>query len=158
MKNLIITLIITAVSSFFAPTSLTAQRPGHAPVPQHHRAHPVKMKKAKIAKKGTWAYLGKKTVNMTADRDEMLVTAYEGSFTSLKLSVAKSPVHIQYMEVVFANNEIKKFTIDKNYSEGSHIGFFDLPGNKRIIKKIIFQYQTIGNEKGKAKVQVWGKH
>ena len=156
MKNLIISLIVVLTTSLILPASINAQRGANGP--GHNHAHPANVKKALIAKKGTWSYLGKKTADIKADRDEMLVTAYEGSFTSLKLSVTNSTIHIKNNEVVFANNETKKFTIEQVFSENSSSKIFDLPGNKRVIKKIIFQYKTVGQDGGKAKVQVWGKH
>lgn len=120
--------------------------------------HPPKPGKVKAVQKYKWEKLGSKTVNMKADTDHLLVTAYEGTFTKVKFHVAKAPIHVKSITVVFGNGEKQHFNIDKNFPKGTDSKVFDLPGNKRIIQKIKFEYTTIDNGKGKAVVTAWGKH
>ena len=120
--------------------------------------HPPKPAKMKAAQQHKWENLGSKTVNMKADTDHLLVTAYEGAFTKVKFKVAKAPIHVKSIKIVFANGESQKFIIDKNFPKGTESKVFDLPGNKRIIQKIKFEYKTIDNGNGKAVVTAWGKH
>lgn len=106
-----------------------------------------------------WEHLGTRTVNMTVDHDEILVTAKDGLFTKIKFVVTKAPLHIINCRVVFGNGEDMNVDIKHNFKKGDDSRVIDLPGNKRIIKKIVFNYKTIGAAgKGKAIVKVFGKH
>lgn len=127
------------------------------PVMAQHPPHPKPLK-AKVGQKHKWENLGSKTVNMKADTDHLLVTAYEGAFTKVKFKVSKAPIHVKSIKIVFANGESQTFNIDKNFPKGTESKVFDLPGNKRVIQKIKFEYQTIDNGNGKAVVTAFGKH
>jgi hypothetical protein len=142
MKILMKSLLMMVAVLLFAPSF--AQHPPHP--------------KGKAVQKHKWEKLGSKIVNMKADTDHLLVTAYEGAFTKVKFHVAKAPIHVKSITIVFGNGEKQHFEINKNFPKGTDSQVFDLPGNKRIIQKIKFQYKTIDNGKGKAVVTAWGKH
>ncbi|CAG5087173.1 DUF2541 family protein [Parvicella tangerina] len=124
---------------------------------QHPPKHP-KHVNAPAVVKHKWEKLGSKTVNMKADTDHLLVTAYEGAFTKVKFHVAKAPIHVKSITIIFANGETKHIAINKDFPKGTNSKVFDLPGNKRVIQKIRFEYQTIDNGNGKAIVTAFGKH
>lgn len=146
MKTLIKSLTVLLAILLFAPAFA-----------QHPHMHP-KPGKVVMAKKSGWDNLGSKTVNMKADTDHLLVTAYEGFFTKVKFHVTKAPIHVKSITIVFANGETQHFEINKDFPAGSNSKTFDLPGNKRVIQKIKFQYSTIDNGNGKAVVTAFGKH
>ena len=106
-----------------------------------------------------WEVLGKKMVNMGADHDEIVVTAAEGVFTKIKLVIRKAPLHLGNIRVFFKNGESENFTFDKDFAAGASTRILDLPGNKRIIKKVNLNYTTKNNNgNGRAVVVLWGKH
>jgi hypothetical protein len=107
---------------------------------------------------GNWVKLGTKKVDMHADHDEILVTAQEGVFTKLKFKILKAPLLVHNVRVVFGNGESKNIVFDKKFPPGTESRVIDLPGNKRIIKKIKMNYKTPKNANGKAIVLVLGKH
>ena len=107
---------------------------------------------------GTWVKLGSKKVNMHADHDEIIVTATEGTFTKLKFKVIKAPLTVHNVRVVFGNGESKNIVFNKKFPAGSETRVIDLPGNKRVIKKIKMNYKTPKNANGRAIVLVFGKH
>ncbi len=106
---------------------------------------------------GNWDKLGTRKVSKGADRDVMVVTARQGRFKKLKIKVTDSRVHIQTIKVVYGNGNSNLVVIDKNFKPGDS-KIVDLPGKKRIIKKIIFNYHTKFFALGKAKIHVFGKH
>lgn len=108
--------------------------------------------------KGPWELLGMRKVNYSLDRDEIIVTRAEGIFTALKVKVKKSPINMQKLVVTFGNGEVEELELRNNFAAGSESRVIDLPGNKRVIKKIVFWYDTknIANRKGI--VEVWGRH
>ncbi len=114
--------------------------------------------KSSIMQAHKWERLGMRKVNMGGDHDEILVTAHEGAFTKLKFRVLKAPIHVHSVKIVFGNGEAKKVKIDRKFAAGTESRVIDLPGNKRIIKKIVMNYKTVPTKKGKATVVVWGKH
>ena len=104
-----------------------------------------------------WELLGKRIVNVKADHDEIMVTAHEGTFTKLKFRILKAPIIIRNVKIVFGNGENKNIILKRKFAAGGESKIIDLPGNKRIIKKIVLNYKAIPG-KGKAVVAVWGKH
>jgi hypothetical protein len=110
------------------------------------------------ALKGPWEILGMRKINYSLDRDEIIVTRAEGVFTALKVKVKKAPINMQKLVVSFGNGEVEELELRNNFAAGSESRVIDLPGNKRVIKKIVFWYDTknIANRKGI--VEVWGRH
>lgn len=107
---------------------------------------------------GAWVKLGTKKVDMHADHDEILVTVHEGFFTKLKFKVIKAPLIVHNVRVVFGNGESKNIVFNKKFPSGTESRVVDLPGNKRIIKKIKMNYKTPKNGNGRAIVLVFGRH
>jgi len=105
-----------------------------------------------------WEQLGMRVVNMTADHDEIVVSVAEGIFSSVKLKIMKAPIHLLNINIIFANGDNKNVAIDKLLPAGSETAVIDLPGNKRIIKKVNLNYKSVPTQKGRAVVSLWGKH
>jgi len=103
-----------------------------------------------------WQKIGQRMVNVKADHDEIMVTATEGRFTKLKFKVLKSPIHVKNVKVVFGNGESKNININARIAAGTESKVMDLPGNKRIIRKIVMNYKSIPG-KGRAVVVILGK-
>ncbi len=108
--------------------------------------------------KHKWEKLGQKVVNIKGDHDVIPVTIKEGTFKALKFKVLKAPIHLLNIKVHYANGTVDNFKINKRFPKGSESRVLDLPGNKRIIKKITFNYKTIPNGNGRALVVAWGRH
>lgn len=139
-----IAIILISLSLFIGNTSFASARKG--------RAHKL------IQQGGNWQKLGERKVNMAGDHDEILVTGAKGAYTKLKFKVLKAPIHVHNVKVVFANGESRNFKINHKFAPGTESRVLDLPGNKRIIKKINLNYKTVPNGNGKAIVVVWGRH
>ncbi len=105
-----------------------------------------------------WELLGVKKVNYGLDRDEIDVTAGEGMFTGIKLKVKHSPINMHRLAVHFGNGEVQEFELRDNFRAGSESRILDLPGNRRVIRKIVIWYDTKNLAVGKGMVEVWGRH
>ena len=105
-----------------------------------------------------WELLGTKKVNYGVDRDEILVTAQEGRFTGLKLMIKDSPINMHKLAVHFGNGEVEEIELRENFRAGSESRVIDLPGNRRIIRKIVMWYDTKDLAVGRGTVEVWGRH
>lgn len=105
-----------------------------------------------------WQILGKKTVNMKADHDEIIVTASEGLFTAIRFKVVKAPIFVKNFRIIYGNGSSENYVINKRIPRGKFSRSIDLKGNKRIIKKININYKTVPNVQGRAHIIVFGRH
>jgi hypothetical protein len=105
-----------------------------------------------------WEKLGSRVVTMTADHDEILVTATEGVYTAIQLRILKAPIHLLNINIIFGNGDNENIVFDKLFTAGSETRVIDLVGNKRIIKKVNLNYKSAPTQKGRAVVSLWGRH
>lgn len=105
-----------------------------------------------------WELLGVKKVNYGLDRDEIDVTAQEGFFTGLKLKVKRSPINMHKLAVHYGNGEVQEIELRENFRAGTESRVLDLPGNKRVIRKVVIWYDTKNLARGKGVVELWGRH
>jgi hypothetical protein len=106
----------------------------------------------------SWERLGSRVVTMTADHDEIVVTGNEGIFTAVQLRIAKAPIHLLNINIVFGNGDNENIVFDKLFTAGSETRVIDLVGNKRIIHKVNLNYKSVPTQKGRAVVSLWGRH
>ena len=111
-----------------------------------------------MARAQSWERLGSRTVSFGLDRDVINVGAHEGSFTKLKIQVTGAPVNMHRVKVEYMNGDVQEIQVKHNFVKGSGTRIIDLKGNKRIIKKITFFYDTKNRAKKRAKVHVFGRH
>lgn len=105
----------------------------------------------------TWKKLGAKKVSYKLDRDVIHVGAYEGTFTKLKIAVTGGSVNMHKMIVEYGNGTRDNIPLRYNFNKRSDSRIVDLEGGKRVIKKIIFVYDTKNRSRQKATVHVFGK-
>ena len=105
-----------------------------------------------------WEKLGERKVNFKVDRDEIGVGRFEGFFDALQIKVRKGPINMHKMEVHFGNGDMKEIELRNNFTAGSVSRIIDLPGNNRIISKVVFWYDTKNFSSSRAIVELWGRH
>ncbi|MEZ4920244.1 MAG: DUF2541 family protein [Saprospiraceae bacterium] len=105
-----------------------------------------------------WEHLGSRKVNYKVDRDEILVTAAEGRFTKLKFKAEGAPINMHKMKVVFRNGQSQEIALRNNIPAGGESRVIDLQGNRRIIQKVVFWYDTKNFAGKRATLHLWGKH
>ena len=105
-----------------------------------------------------WELLGSRIVNFNNDRDEIKVGAIEGAFTALKIQVRRGNLNMQKVLVHYKNGDVQEIELRHNFARGSESRIIDLPGNKRIIQKIVFYYDTKNRSKMRAVIEVLGRH
>ena len=106
---------------------------------------------------GQWQKLGQRRVNYGLDRDEIFITGREGSFSKVKLMVKRSGITMHRMIVHFANGSQQKIELRQNISAGSATRTIDINGRRRVIKKVVFVYDTKNFRSRKAVVELWGR-
>jgi hypothetical protein len=105
-----------------------------------------------------WELLGSRKINYGLDRDEIFVTRAEGVFSAVQLRIKRSPVNMHKMAIHYGNGEVEEIEMRENFRAGSQSRVIDLPGNRRIIKKVVFWYDTKNLAVGKGVVELWGRH
>ena len=104
-----------------------------------------------------WEKLGERKVNFTVDRDEIAVGKYEGFFDALQIKVKKGPINMHKMVVHFHNGTTKDIPLKNKFAAGGESRVIDLPGNNRVIDKVVFWYDTKNYSDSKAVVELWGR-
>lgn len=104
-----------------------------------------------------WEKLGQRKVDRRVDRDEIRVTARDGRFTKVKIGVRGSAINMHKCVIHFANGGKQEVNIRKNIPAGGATRVIDIDGGKRVIKKVVFWYDTKGLQ-DKATVALWGRH
>jgi hypothetical protein len=101
-----------------------------------------------------WETLGRQQVDFKNDHDRINVGRKEGKFKQLQIRVQGAPVEIEKMVVTFDNDETFSPEIRHRFDEKSKSRSIDLPGNRRVIKRIDFNYRSVDRRQGKATVEV----
>ncbi len=105
-----------------------------------------------------WERLGSRVVNYGLDKDDIIVGAHEGAFTKLRVVVRGGALNMHKMVVHYMNGTKQEIPLRHNFSKASGSRVIDLAGNKRLIKKITFVYDTKNLARAKAKIHVFGRH
>lgn len=105
-----------------------------------------------------WEKLGTRVVNYGLDKDIIPVGAHDGAFTKLKFVVKGGAINMHKVKVEFMNGETQEIALRHNFSKNSASRVIDLNGNKRLIKKITFFYDTKNLARRKASIHVFGRH
>jgi hypothetical protein len=105
-----------------------------------------------------WEKLGERRVNFGVDHDEIMVTASEGRFSALKIMVKKGGINMHKMVVHFGDGSSEEIELRNDIPAGGESRVIDLPGKKRVIRKVVFWYDTKNFADRKAEVELWGRH
>ena len=105
-----------------------------------------------------WEKLGQRKVDRALDRDEIFVTASEGRFTAVKLIVRRSAINLHKVVIHFANGGEQEVAVRNNIPAGGETRVIDINGGKRVIRKVVFWYDTKGLLNDKAVLELWGRH
>lgn len=104
-----------------------------------------------------WEKLGVRKVNYRLDRDEIMVTARQGRFSKLRIKVEKGGVNLHRIVVHYRSGTTQTVNVNQSIPAGTLSRALDLPGNKRIITKVVFFYDTKNFSSRRARVELWGK-
>lgn len=111
---------------------------------------------AAIEDRTGWDKLGERTVHGRADHDAILVGARDGAFARMMIVVEHSSLAMHDIVVHFGDGT--KFSPETRlvFGEDTRSRVIDLPGGKRIIKRVDFRYSNLPGG-GKAQVELWAR-
>jgi len=105
----------------------------------------------------TWDKLGTEAVDFAIDHDVVSLNNSSKPYSALKIKVINGTVNIHKATVHFANGDTQDIDLPKQVSPNNDGQLIDLVGNKRLIEKVTFWYDTKNSNNNKAVVEVWGK-
>jgi Protein of unknown function (DUF2541) len=111
-----------------------------------------------IAQGGRWEKLGERKVNFALDRDEIIVGRADGRFDGLKIIVRRGAINMHKMVVHFGNGESQELELRNSIPRGGESRVIDLPGNNRVITKVVLWYDTKDRARQRAELELWGRH
>lgn len=105
---------------------------------------------------GAWVFIGNVHAPRSPGRDAMVLKGPYTDFRSIRFSVANAPLNLQTVAITFANGGSSKIDFQRNFPPGAQSRAVGLPGARQNIQRIDFWYQTIGSNRGRATLSVFG--
>jgi len=103
-----------------------------------------------------WHKIGETKADFIRDRDEIRVMG-ANRFAKIKFKVEHQSIYITSIEVYYESGDKQDIAIDFSLNAPGESNTIDLNGGERNVKRIVFVYKSISNEKGeKAHVEIWG--
>jgi hypothetical protein len=103
-----------------------------------------------------WHKIAETHVDLKGDRDEIVVMGAD-KFASIKFKVTDASIELRDLEVYYETGNKEDIQIRKVIERGGESRVIDLNGGERALKKVVFVYKTIPNQKEeKAHVELWG--
>lgn len=105
----------------------------------------------------TWDKIGTETVDYTIDHDVVSLNKSQQTYTALKIKVLNGSLNVHKATVHFVNGENQDFELGEVLSKDNDGKLIDLVGNKRLIEKVTFWYDTENKNNEKAVIEVWAR-
>lgn len=99
--------------------------------------------------------LGEHSVNGKVDKDVFPVGESQGTFSAVAFKAEADNVRIYNVKVILGNDQVLNVTADFTLKR-NEVRFVDLPGEKRLVKRVEFYYGNIGRD-ANARLELWGR-
>jgi hypothetical protein len=103
-----------------------------------------------------WELLGQREADLRNDRDRIDVGRREGTIRALRVVVRGAPLEMYDMVVTFSNGETFSPRIKHRFDENTSREI-DLPGDRRVIRSVDFNYRSLNRREGRATVYLYGR-
>jgi hypothetical protein len=108
------------------------------------------------AAQANWISLGTRTVEHTADKDTFHVS-HAGGLKGLMMNVKHNDITVNKFQVIYANGEKNWVRTARTIRAGGSTGYIDLPGNRRVVKRVHVWYKVKNHRGPRAVVQLFGR-
>lgn len=103
-----------------------------------------------------WQLLGEVSAGKRVDRDEIRA-GRSGAYTAIRLVVRDAPVEFFNIRIQFRNGESREVDVRQFVQRGGSTRVIDLPGERRLIERVVFWHKTPPRASQKARVQLWAR-
>lgn len=111
---------------------------------------------ARVEDNSGWEKLGERVIQGRGDKDTIVVTGREGTFTRIKLEAEHSALELWDLEVTFGDGTTFSPNTRLLFAKNSGSRVIDLPGGQRAIRKVEFRYGNLPGG-GRAQLELWAK-
>jgi len=102
-------------------------------------------------------FLGSRTVGFRTDYDEIAVGRMRGYFRQLLFKVDRNDMELFDLKIIFHDGTRVDLPTRLVFHKRGRSRLLDLPGNRRMIRKIVFRYRSIGSFlERRAVIRVYG--
>ena len=105
---------------------------------------------------GGWELLGRRDVDFHVDHDAIEVGRAEGRFRQLRFVVRGGAIELYDVKVVFGNGEVLRPATRLVFERGEE-RIIELPGDRRVVRRVEFTYRSLRSAGGRAVVRLWGR-
>ena len=105
---------------------------------------------------GGWERLGVREVDGKLDRDVIEVGARDGHFRAIQIQVDGSAIEMFEIKVTFGDGQVFEPSTRLVFDKDSKSRVIDLPGERRIIRRVEFKYGRLSRER-RAHVELWAR-
>jgi len=103
-----------------------------------------------------WVLLGQRTVTDRVDHDVIGVTARQGDFRAIKLTVQRAAVDFHRVVVHYGNGSKQEVELRNTIPAGGESRAIDLNGSDRVINRVEFWYDARTFRGRRALVRLFG--
>jgi len=104
-----------------------------------------------------WQLLGERDVDFRTDHDAIELRRHDEKFKQIQFRVKDAPIEVSDLVVTFSNDQKFNPKLRHRFPEGSGSRVIDLPGERRMIKRIDFNYHSIDRREGRGKVEIYAR-
>jgi len=105
----------------------------------------------------SWELLGQRDADFRGERDRIEVGRREGAFREIRIDVKGAPLEMDNMIVTFGDGSTFSPNIRNRFDENSWSRSIDLPGDRRIIRSVDFNYRSLNRREGRATVLLYAR-
>jgi hypothetical protein len=106
--------------------------------------------------RGRWEFLGQANVDGGRDHDNIVVTAYRGTFRGLQLRVVNNAIEFQRVVIHYGNGMSRPIEIRDRIRAGGHTRVINLPGDRRVIQSVELWYSRANWGRRRPRVDLYG--
>ena len=110
----------------------------------------------KVEAATNWDKLGERMVDGKGDKDTIAVGRGDGRFSAIQLKVEQSALELLDVVVTFGDGSTFSPPTRLVFGNGTTSRVIDLPGDKRVIKKVDFKYANLPKG-GRAQIELWAR-
>ncbi len=104
-----------------------------------------------------WELLGQQQADFRADHDRIDVGRREGRFSAIRIEVRGAPLEMRDIVVTFGDGRKFSPNLRARFDENSRSRVIDLPGDRRVIRSVVFSYRSIDRREGRATVMLYAR-
>jgi hypothetical protein len=109
-----------------------------------------------VSNKAGWHKIGEVKASFKMENESIAVLGAD-KFKSIKLKVTDAPINIERVQVFYESGEMEEIPVRSELKAGAETRTIDLKGSTQELKKVVFTYKTIANNKDeKAHVELYG--